>query len=187
MRAGFNRINISFIPNTLVDTNALGINVGQTDDADRAAADHDLRSGPELRRSVRLPERPRGDDVRRRRYGDLPARQSHREVRRRSPPREALQLQRRPGPFTYPSVAAFEQGFGNAFATTLGTQAFNAYVNAIGAFVQDGISVGSNLKLDLGLRYDYMPSPTEQDNKLVPSIRRRVARCRSADRAASRR
>src|SRR5438309_805262 len=30
VRGGFNRINISFIPNTLVDTNALGINVGQT-------------------------------------------------------------------------------------------------------------------------------------------------------------
>ena len=27
--------------------------------------------------------------------------------------------------------------------------------------------LGSNVKLDLGLRYDYMPSPTEQDNKLV--------------------
>src|SRR5439155_18000465 len=29
-RFGFNRINISFNPNTLVDTGALGINVGQT-------------------------------------------------------------------------------------------------------------------------------------------------------------
>src|SRR5262249_45145147 len=30
VRGGFNRINISFNPNKLVDTNALGINVGQT-------------------------------------------------------------------------------------------------------------------------------------------------------------
>ena len=29
------------------------------------------------------------------------------------------------------------------------------------------MSFGSNLKLDLGLRYDYLPSPTEADNKLV--------------------
>ena len=50
---------------------------------------------------------------------------------------------------------------------TLGTQASNSYVNAIGAFVQDSISLGGNVKLDLGLRYDYLPSPTEQDNKLV--------------------
>jgi hypothetical protein len=72
-----------------------------------------------------------------------------------------------PGRFTYPSVAAFQQGFGSAFSITLGTQAFNAYVNAIGAFVQDSVSLGPNLKLDLGLRYDYLPSPTESDNKLV--------------------
>jgi hypothetical protein len=29
-RFGYNRLNISFNPNTLVDTGALGINVGQT-------------------------------------------------------------------------------------------------------------------------------------------------------------
>src|SRR5207253_3050385 len=72
-----------------------------------------------------------------------------------------------PGRFTYPSVAAFQQGLGSVFSITLGTQAFNAYVNAIGSFVQDSISLGSNVKLDLGLRYDYLPSPTEQDNKIV--------------------
>jgi hypothetical protein len=72
-----------------------------------------------------------------------------------------------PGSFTYPSVAAFQQGFGSQFAITLGTRAYNVFVNAIGGFVQDSISLGSNLKLDLGLRYDYLPSPTEQDNKLV--------------------
>ena len=33
--------------------------------------------------------------------------------------------------------------------------------------MQDSITVGPNLKLDVGLRYDYLPSPTEQDNKLV--------------------
>ena len=30
VRGGYNRISINFNPNTLVDTNALGINVGQT-------------------------------------------------------------------------------------------------------------------------------------------------------------
>jgi hypothetical protein len=68
---------------------------------------------------------------------------------------------------TYPSVAAFQQGFGNAFSITLGDQSFTAYVNAIGGFVQDGISLGSKVKLDVGLRYDYLPSPTERDDKLV--------------------
>ncbi len=54
-------------------------------------------------------------------------------------------------------MAAFQQGFGSAFAITLGGLTYNAYVNAVGAFVQDSISLGSNLKLDLGLRYDYLP------------------------------
>src|SRR5262249_14874779 len=46
-------------------------------------------------------------------------------------------------------------------------RSYNAYVNAIGAFIQDSISIGPSLKLDLGLRYDLLPSPTEADNKLV--------------------
>ncbi|HWW84457.1 MAG TPA: hypothetical protein VNZ26_12695, partial [Vicinamibacterales bacterium] len=72
-----------------------------------------------------------------------------------------------PGTFRYPSVAAFQQGYGNAFSITLGDQSFNALVNAVGAFAQDSISLRSNLKLDVGLRYDYLPSPTEANNKLV--------------------
>src|SRR5207249_7414884 len=58
-------------------------------------------------------------------------------------------------------------GFASAFAITLGDRAFNAYVNAVGGFIQDSISLGAKVKLDLGLRYDYLPSPTEADNKLV--------------------
>ena len=72
-----------------------------------------------------------------------------------------------PGNFTYPSVAAFQQGFGSALTITLGGLTYNAYVNAVGAFVQDSVSLGSHVKLDLGLRYDYLPSPSEGDNKLV--------------------
>src|SRR5207247_4986832 len=40
-------------------------------------------------------------------------------------------------------------------------------VIAVAASIQDTVSSGSSLKLDLGLRYDYLPSPTEADNKLV--------------------
>jgi hypothetical protein len=72
-----------------------------------------------------------------------------------------------PGSFTYPSVAAFQQGYGSLFSITLGDRAYNAYVNAVGAFVQDTISIGAKVKLDLGLRYDYLPSPSEANNKLV--------------------
>ena len=58
LRVGFNRISITFIPQTLVDTNALGINVGPDGDADCVAGDHDFRSGAGFRGTGRLPERP---------------------------------------------------------------------------------------------------------------------------------
>lgn len=71
------------------------------------------------------------------------------------------------GSFAYPSVAAFQSGLGNAFGITLGDRSSTVFVNAGGGFVQDAVSVGSKLKLELGLRYDYFPAPTEQDNKFV--------------------
>jgi hypothetical protein len=72
-----------------------------------------------------------------------------------------------PGTFAYPSVAAFQTGLGNAFNITLGDRSYDLFVNSIAGFVQDAISIGSNLKLDLGLRYDFIGAPTEADNKLV--------------------
>ena len=72
-----------------------------------------------------------------------------------------------PGTFTYATVAAFQTGLGNAFNITLGDRAADLHINTIGAFVQDGISLGSNVKLDVGLRYDYIGAPTEPTNNLV--------------------
>jgi len=167
VRAGFNRISITFVPQTLVDTTALGINVGQTT-MPIALPDITI-SGPGLRFGG-PGGFPSGREVTTFALGDTATwlRGNHivkfgGEVRRV----KHYNFNQDPGSFTYPSVAAFQQGFGSAFAITLGTRAYNAYVNAVGGFVQDSISLGSNLKLDLGLRYDYLPSPTEQDNKLV--------------------
>jgi len=167
LRVGYNRISITFIPQTLVDTNALGINVGQT--AMPIALPAITISGPQLIFGGPAGF-PSGREVTTFAAGDT-ATYLHGnhivkfggEIRRV----KHYGFSDDPGRFTYPSVAAFQQGFGSQFSITLGTQAFNAYVNAIGAFVQDSVSLGSNLKLDLGLRYDYLPSPTEADNKLV--------------------
>jgi hypothetical protein len=167
LRVGFNRISITFIPQTLVDTNALGINVGQT--AMPIALPAITISGPGLVFGGPAGF-PSGREVTTFAAGDT-ATYLHGnhivkfggEIRRV----KHYGFGQDPGRFTYPSVAAFQQGFGSQFSITLGTQAFNAYVNAIGGFVQDSVSLGSNLKLDLGLRYDYLPSPTEADNKLV--------------------
>jgi hypothetical protein len=167
LRGGFNRIHITFIPNTLVDTNALGINVGQTEMpiALPAITISSLTlnfGGPALF--------PNGREVTTFAVGDTATYLHGNQIIKFGGEVRHVKhyaSNQDPGRFTFPSVPAFQQGFGNSFGITLGTQAFNAYVNAIGAFVQDSISVGSTLKLDLGLRYDYLPSPTEQDNKLV--------------------
>ena len=166
-RFGFNRINISFNPRTLVDTSALGINVGQT-------------SMPIALPQITIPQIglniggpagfPSGRIVTTFAAGDT-ATYLHgnhiikfggefRRVKHHN-------LNGDPGSFTFPSVAAFEDGFGSAFGITLGDRSYDAYVNAVGAFVQDSISAGSNLKFDVGLRYDYLPSPTEANDKLV--------------------
>jgi hypothetical protein len=167
LRGGYNRISITFNPNTLVDTNAIGINVGQT--TTPIALPAVTISGPGLNFGGPAGF-PSGREVTTIAVGDTATylRGNHiikfgGEVRHV----KHYGFSQDPGRFTYPSVAAFQQGMGSSFSITLGTQAFNAFVNAIGGFVQDSISVGSNLKLDLGLRYDYLPSPTEQDDKLV--------------------
>jgi len=166
-RFGFNRINISFNPRRLVDTSALGINVGQT--SMPIALPQITIQGPGLNFGGPAGF-PSGRHVTTIAAGDTATyrRGNHiikfggefRRVKHNS-------FNGDPGNFTYPSVTAFQQGFGSAFGITLGDRSFNAYVNGIGAFVQDAISLGSRVKLDLGLRYDYLPSPTERDNKLV--------------------
>ena len=167
VRAGYNRISISFDPSTQVDTGALGIKVGQTQNP--VALPQITISGPGL--NIGGPGGfPSAREVTTGAIGDtatyLRGNQiikfggEFRRVKHNSTNGD-------PGNITYPSVAAFQQGFGSSFGITLGGLLYNAYVNAVGAFVQDSVSLGSNLKLDLGLRYDYLPSPTEADNKLV--------------------
>jgi hypothetical protein len=71
------------------------------------------------------------------------------------------------GTFTYASLAAFQTGVGNSFNITLGDRASDLIIPAFGAFVQDGITIGPRVRLDLGLRYDFIASPTEPNNNLV--------------------
>jgi hypothetical protein len=166
-RFGFNRLKINFNPNTLVDTAALGINVGQTQNP--IALPEVRITGPGL--DIGGPAAfPSGRIVTTFAAGDTATylRGSHiikfgGELRRV----KHFSFNGDPGLVTYPSVAAFQQGFANAFSITLGDRSYNAYNTAIGAFVQDAISLSPNLKLDVGLRYDYIGSPTEADNKLV--------------------
>jgi hypothetical protein len=169
VRGGFNRIRIDFIPQTLIDTNAVGINVGLTGSTMPIPLPQITITGPGLNFGGPAGF-PSGREVTTFAVGDT-ATYLHgsqvikfggevRHVKHHNANQD-------PGTFTYPSVAAFQQGFGSSFGITLTPRVYDALVNAVGAFVQDSISAGPNLKLDVGLRYDYLPSPTEGDDNLV--------------------
>ena len=71
------------------------------------------------------------------------------------------------GLFNFPSVAAFMTGTANAFSITLGERRSHITQDAVAAFAQDQIRLGSNLTIDLGLRYEWHVTPTERDNQFV--------------------
>jgi hypothetical protein len=167
VRAGYNRISISFSPTTTTDTGALGINLGQTQNP--VALPQITISGPGL--NIGGPAAfPSAREVTTTAVGDTATYLHGSQVIKFGGEFRRVHHNQNngdPGRFTYPSVAAFQQGFGSALTLTLGGLSYDAYVNALGGFVQDSVSLGSNLKLDVGLRYDYLPSPTEGNNKLV--------------------
>ena len=71
------------------------------------------------------------------------------------------------GQFNFPSVAAFLDGTANAFSITLGRRWSHIRQDAVSFFAQDGVRIGSNLTVDLGLRYEWHVTPTERDNQFV--------------------
>ncbi len=71
------------------------------------------------------------------------------------------------GVFNFPSVEAFLAGTANAFNTTLGERRSVIDQRAMALFVQDQITLGDSLTLELGLRYEWHVTPTERDNRFV--------------------
>ncbi len=165
-RAGYNRINISFDPNVVVNPKDLGINNG---------IDFPLALPQIVITSLGLnfggpANFPQGRTVVTFVASDTATylRGNHiikfgGEYRRAS----VNTFTADPGAFTYASVPAFQTGIGNSFNITLGDRQSTLIIPAIGGFVQDSLSLGPKLKLDLGLRYDFIGSPSEPDNNLV--------------------
>jgi hypothetical protein len=79
------------------------------------------------------------------------------------------------GSFNFPSVAAFLAGTANAFSITLGERRNRIDQRAMALFVHDSVTVGSDLTLDLGLRYEWHVTPTEQDDQFVVFDANRVS------------
>jgi Carboxypeptidase regulatory-like domain/TonB dependent receptor-like, beta-barrel len=71
------------------------------------------------------------------------------------------------GVFNFPSVEAFLAGTANAFNATLGERRSVIDQRAMALFVQDQITLGQRVTLDLGMRYEWHVTPTERDNRFV--------------------
>jgi len=74
------------------------------------------------------------------------------------------------GAFTFANTAAFLAGNANGFAATLGDVSNAITQGALGLFVQDNYKLRPNLTLELGLRYDWLMSPTERYNRFVDYV-----------------
>src|SRR6266496_466751 len=78
------------------------------------------------------------------------------------------------GTFAFANMAAFLQGTANTFNVTLGSGSSDVSSaiaqGALGLFVQDNYKLRPNLTLELGLRYDWLMSPTERYDRFVDYV-----------------
>ncbi len=71
------------------------------------------------------------------------------------------------GNFAFANMAAFLAGSANLFNVTLGDVSSAITQGALGLFVQDNYKLRPNLTLELGVRYDWLMSPTERYDRFV--------------------
>jgi hypothetical protein len=71
------------------------------------------------------------------------------------------------GQFNFPTMTAFLAGTASAFSITLGERRNRITQDAMSFFVQDSISIGASVTVDLGLRYEWHMTPTERDDQFV--------------------
>jgi len=71
------------------------------------------------------------------------------------------------GSFGFANMSDFLAGMANAFTATIGNQSNSIAQGALGFFAQDGYKLKPNFTLELGLRYDWLMSPSERYDRFV--------------------
>ena len=71
------------------------------------------------------------------------------------------------GTFNFPSVDAFMQATANSFSITLGERRSFIDQRALGFFGQDQIAIRDDIRIDLGVRYEWHVTPVERDNRFI--------------------
>jgi hypothetical protein len=72
-----------------------------------------------------------------------------------------------PGIFNFPTIPSFLAGNANSFSITLGTTQSNVDQNSLEFFATDTFKLRSNLTFDVGLRYAWNITPTEEFDRFV--------------------
>jgi hypothetical protein len=165
-RFGFNRIHITFTPNSLLNPADFGINVGHSQDIGIPQITVG-GTGINIGGPSNFPQ-GRSDTtfVTSDTLSYLRGNHSFKfggEFRRFYNNNFTLD----PGAFAFGSVAAFQTGQGNAFNITLGDRGSSIGTGALGLFVQDNYRARPGLTLELGLRYDWNMTPTERFDRFV--------------------
>ena len=165
-RLGFNRINITFTPNTQLNPADFGINNGINDDIglpQMSITGFNFNLGgpagfPQGRADMTV---VLSDTV-----SYLRGNHSFKfggEARRFYNNNFTLDT----GSFTFTNVNNFIAGNGSQFSITLGDRSSAIIQNAFGFYVQDNYKVRPNVTLELGLRYDWNMTPTERYDRFV--------------------
>lgn len=71
------------------------------------------------------------------------------------------------GTMTYNTFVNFSNDLANAYSVTPNVLSNRLYVNAIGVFAQDNFKLNPHLTLEYGLRFEWNGTPTEGENRLV--------------------